>query len=195
MAGQRRGEGPGVGPRRGAGGTRSMGDGNRARGIHGRAPAPEDAMTRFATAVLCVASLAGACLFAAPARAQTPAAPAAPPAQPGARPAARAAAPAARPAPRPGEVESDPIRCWWKTDRTSIRVGESFALTLTCGVIETGPIAVVPALTQLEGGAIQLTPFEVVSATRRADVVVPPWRYAQFEYTVRLLNDGFFGQD
>jgi len=54
---------------------------------------------------------------------------------------------------------------------------------------------VVPALTQLEGGAIQLTPFEVVSATRRADLVVPPWRYVQFEYSVRLLNDGYFGQD
>ena len=53
----------------------------------------------------------------------------------------------------------------------------------------------VPALTQLEGGAIQLTPFEVVSATRRGDVVVPPWRYVQFEYAVRLLNDGYFGQD
>jgi hypothetical protein len=97
--------------------------------------------------------------------------------------------------PRPGQAESDPIRCWWKTDRTSVRVGESFGLTLTCGVIETGPIAVVPALTQLEGGAIQLTPFEVVSATRRADVLAPPWRYVQFEYAVRLLNDGYFGQD
>jgi hypothetical protein len=97
--------------------------------------------------------------------------------------------------PRAGQAESDPIRCWWKTDRTSVRVGETFGLTLTCGVIETGPIAVVPALTQLEGGAIQLTPFEVVSATRRADVVTPPWRYVQFEYSVRLLNDGYFGQD
>jgi hypothetical protein len=96
---------------------------------------------------------------------------------------------------RPGQVESDPIQCWWKTDRTSVRVGENFGLTLTCGVIETGPITVVPALTQLEGGAIQLTPFEVVSATRRNDVVVPPVRYVQFEYAVRLLNDGYFGQD
>ena len=76
-----------------------------------------------------------------------------------------------------------------------MRVGETFGLTLTCGVIETGPIAVVPSLTQLEGGAIQLTPFEVVSATRRADVVTRPWRYVQFEYAVRLLNDGYFGQD
>ena len=144
------------------------------------------------------ALVAGAWLAAAPAvLAQAPAAPAtAAPARSApapAKPAAKAAAP--RLPPRAGQVESDPIRCWWKTDRTSVRVGEAFGLTLTCGVIETGPIAVVPALTQLEGGAIQLTPFEVVSATRRADVVVPPWRYVQFEYAVRLLNDGFFGQD
>jgi hypothetical protein len=160
-------------------------------------------MTTFGSSWLRVSAAAGALLVGSFAAAQTPAA------QPvgGASPAAPAAsAPApARPAtkptaaprqpPRPGQVESDPIRCWWKTDRTSVRVGEAFGLTLTCGVIETGPITVVPALTQLEGGAIQLTPFEVVSATRRSDVVLPPWRYVQFEYAVRLLNDGYFGQD
>ncbi|HEV8394503.1 MAG TPA: hypothetical protein VGQ37_09520 [Vicinamibacterales bacterium] len=145
-----------------------------------------------------VAVVAGAWLVPATAAlAQAPAAaPAAAPAKSApapAKPAPKAAAP--RLPPRAGQVESDPIRCWWKTDRTSVRVGEAFGLTLTCGVIETGPIAVVPALTQLEGGAIQLTPFEVVSATRRADLVVPPWRYVQFEYSVRLLNDGYFGQD
>jgi hypothetical protein len=137
-----------------------------------------------------MAVVGGALLAPAAAVAQTPAVPAAAPA---AKPAAKPAAP--KLPPRTGQVESDPIRCWWKTDRTSVRVGESFGLTLTCGVIETGPIAVVPALTQLEGGAIQLTPFEVVSATRRADVLAPPWRYVQFEYAVRLLNDGYFGQD
>jgi hypothetical protein len=127
--------------------------------------------------------------------AQTPTASAAPAAKPAAKPVAPAKPAAPRLPPRAGQVESDPIRCWWKTDRTSVRVGESFGLTLTCGVIETGPIVVVPVLTQLEGGAIQLTPFEVASATRRADVLVPPWRYVQFEYAVRLLNDGYFGQD
>ena len=137
-------------------------------------------------------AVAGVATAQTPAAARAPAAPASAsaPARPAPRPAAAPKLP-----PRPGQVESDPIRCWWKTDRTSVRVGETFGLTLTCGVIETGPIAVVPALTQLEGGAIQLTPFEVVSATRRADVVVAPWRYVQFEYQVRLLNDGYFGQD
>jgi hypothetical protein len=102
--------------------------------------------------------------------------------------------PAAR-SPRAGEVETDPIRCWWKADRTAVRVGERFGLTLTCGVIETGPVTVVAAVNQLEGGALALTPFDVVSSVRREDVVSPPWRYFQFEYVVRMLNDGFFGQD
>ena len=98
-------------------------------------------------------------------------------------------------APRAGEVASDPIRCWWKTDRTAVRVGERFGLVLTCGVIETETIAVVPVFNQLEPGALSLTPFEVVTGVRRDDVVAPPWRYIQFEYELRLLNDGFFGQD
>lgn len=121
--------------------------------------------------------------------------PAAAPAAPAPR-AARTPAPVQQArAPRAGEVESDPIRCWWKTDRTSVRVGERFTLVLTCGAIETRGTTVVIAASGLDGGAIQLTPFEVVATTRRDDVVAPPWRYLQFEYAVRVLNDGFFGQD
>src|SRR5688572_23074469 len=108
------------------------------------------------------------------------------------------AAPAAaqtKRAPRAGEVESDPIRCWWKADRSAIRVGERFTLVLTCGVIETSSIKVVPAVNQLEPGAVSLTPFEAVAGTRHEDVVVAPWRYIQFEYSMRLLSEGFFGQD
>ena len=98
-------------------------------------------------------------------------------------------------APREGEVASDPIRCWWKADKTAIRVGEPFTLVLTCAVIETTGITVVPAVNQLEPGAISLTPFEAVSGVRRDDVITPPWRYLQYEYRMRLLNEGFFGQD
>jgi hypothetical protein len=97
--------------------------------------------------------------------------------------------------PRPGEIETAPIRCWWKTDRTSIRVGERFALTLTCAVIETRTVTVVPTLTQIDPGALQIPPFEVVGGSRRDDVVAPPWRYIQYEYTVRFLAEGYFGQD
>src|SRR5687767_1268238 len=130
-----------------------------------------------------------ACGIPSEASAQTP---------PGTKPApAVQTTPAITPpkAARPGEVQSDPIRCWWKTDRTAIRVGEQFMLVLTCGVIETTGTTVVPAVNQLEPGAISLTPFEAVSGIRREDVVVPPWRYLQYEYTMRLLSKGFFGQD
>jgi hypothetical protein len=110
-------------------------------------------------------------------------------------PASPAAAQKTAPAPREGEVQSDPIKCWWKADRTAVRVGERFGLVLTCAVIEAGPVVVVPVLNQLEPGALSITPFEVVSGTRGDDVVAPPWRYVQFDYSIRLLSDGFFGQD
>ena len=97
--------------------------------------------------------------------------------------------------PKEGEVQSDPIKCWWKADRTAVRVGERFGLVLTCAVIEAGPITVVPVLNQLEPGALSITPFEVVSGARGEDMVASPWRYVQFDYSVRLLSDGFFGQD
>jgi hypothetical protein len=111
------------------------------------------------------------------------------------RPAASSAPAIAPRQAKPGEVESDPIRCWWKADRTSVRVGEIFDLVLTCSVIQTGPITVMPVLNQLEPGALSITPFEVVSGVPHDDIVVAPWRYIQREYKVRLLSDGFFGQD
>ena len=96
---------------------------------------------------------------------------------------------------RRAAVESDPISCWWKADRTAVRVGERFGLVLTCGVIEAGPITVVPVLNQLEPGALSIDTVRGGQRRRGEDIVAPPWRYVQFEYSVRLLSDGFFGQD
>jgi hypothetical protein len=93
------------------------------------------------------------------------------------------------------QVASDPIKCWWKTDATAVGVGERFRLLLTCGVIETNTITVVPAVMQLQPGALSISPFEVTGGRRLPDVLSPPWRYLQFEYDVRLLSEGFFGQD
>lgn len=115
---------------------------------------------------------------------------------PAPRPAAPATQkPAAAPGPRPGEVEVAPIRCWWRTSTTEIRIGQRFTVTLTCGVVETSSLTVVANTTQLDPGAIQLTPFEVVSGVRSDDIVAAPYRYFQYEYDVRLLSEGFFGQD
>jgi hypothetical protein len=97
--------------------------------------------------------------------------------------------------PQPGEVESVPIKCWWKTDKTTIQVGERFELTLTCGVVDTSRIKVVPKLEELEPGTVQLTPFEVMGGQHHDEIVASPWRYFQYQYTMRLVGDEFFGQD
>jgi hypothetical protein len=87
------------------------------------------------------------------------------------------------------------MNCWWKTDKNAVRVAEPFGLTLTCRVMETDRVKVVPNLAEIEPTAIELTPFEVLEGTRHQDIVVPPWRYLQYVYTVRVLGDEFFGRD
>ena len=136
--------------------------------------------------------LMGVAPVAAQAPQPAPAAAAAPAPRPASAP---AAAQAPKPGPRPGEIEVAPIQCWWKASTTAIRIGERFTITLTCGVVETSGLTVVANTTQLDPGAVQLTPFEVVSGTRQRDIVVPQRRYFQYDYQVRLLSEGFFGQD
>jgi hypothetical protein len=96
---------------------------------------------------------------------------------------------------QPGDVETDPIRCFWKTDRSSIIVGERFTLVLTCGVVDTDKIKAVPDYNQLEPSTIGLLPFEVVKGMRHEDVKASPWRYIQYEYTVRTIAEGLFDKE
>jgi hypothetical protein len=117
---------------------------------------------------------------------------------PGTAPVKPKPAPAARPAPKPhapGDVEVEPIACWWKTDRNAVNVGERFTVTLTCSVVETAAVKVVPDLNQLEPTTVALQPFEVVKGVRHEDIRTPPLRYIQYEYTTRLIGDVFFGKD
>lgn len=111
----------------------------------------------------------------------------------GARTFVAAQAPARGPA--PGEVKSDPIKCWWGTDKNAVHVGEQFTLTLSCGVIETSQITVVVSQNQFEPTAVQIAPFQVISGTRYEDIQAPPWRYVQHQYALRLISERAFGQD
>ena len=95
----------------------------------------------------------------------------------------------------PGAIESDPITCSWKTDKMAVHVAERFELTLTCGVIEISSIRVVADQSGLDPAVMELIPFEVVGGTRHRDIEAPPWRYFQYSYTLRLLEDEFFGRD
>ena len=96
---------------------------------------------------------------------------------------------------QPGDVETDPIKCFWKTDRSTIIVGERFTVVLTCGIIDTDKIKAVPDFNQLEASTIGLQPFEVIKGVRHEDIKDAPWRYIQYEYTARLIAEGLFDKD
>lgn len=92
-------------------------------------------------------------------------------------------------------TEVPPLSCWWRTDRVAVHVGEQLQLTLTCAAAETETANVVPDWDPLQPEVVDLAPFEVVAGTRSEDVVADSWRYSQFEYTLRLTGEEFFGQD
>jgi hypothetical protein len=95
----------------------------------------------------------------------------------------------------PKDVAVAPIECWWKTDRSAIRVGEHFQLTLTCAVLDTDKVKVAVDESSLAPSALHLVPFEIVTGNRFRDIRNSPRRFFQYEYTMRLLGEDFFGKE
>lgn len=93
------------------------------------------------------------------------------------------------------DVEVEPITCWWRSSASAVRSGEPFTLTLTCQVVETETTKVVPDQSKLDPSVVQLQPFEVISGSRAPDMRVPGKRFFQYEYQLRLINEGAFGAD
>ena len=102
---------------------------------------------------------------------------------------------AAEASPATGNVEVDPIRCWWRTSAGAVRVGELFGVVLTCAVIENKLNVVVPDQSRLEPAAIELPPFEVMGGTHFSDSRTADRRFFQYEYRTRLVQDNAFGKD
>jgi len=94
-----------------------------------------------------------------------------------------------------GEVAVPPIECWWKTDRSAVRVGEHFALTLTCAVLDTERVRVVVDESGLAPSALHLVPFDIVGGERFRDIQNAPRRFFQYQYTMRVLGEEFFGKE
>ncbi len=103
-------------------------------------------------------------------------------------------APPAVPA-NPGEVVAPPIECWWKTDRSAVRVGETFDLMLTCAVLDTDRVKVVVDESALAPSALHLVPFDIVGGERFRDIVNAPRRFFQYRYSMRVLGEEFFGKE
>src|SRR3954471_16923706 len=93
------------------------------------------------------------------------------------------------------EVAVAPIECWWKTDRSAVRVGERFSLTLTCAVLDTDKVKVVVDESSLAPSALHLVPFEIVNGQRFRDILNSPRRFFQYQYTMRVLGEEFFGKE
>jgi hypothetical protein len=88
-----------------------------------------------------------------------------------------------------------PIECWWKTDRSAVRVGENFTLTLTCAVLDTERVKVVVDETGLAPSALHLVPFDIVGGERFRDILNAPRRFFQYQYVMRVLGEEFFGRE
>ena len=93
------------------------------------------------------------------------------------------------------ELVVPPIECWWKTDRSAVRIGEPFMLTLTCAVLDTDRVRVVVDESALAPSALHLVPFDIVDGQRFRDILNAPRRFFQYQYTMRVLGEEFFGKE
>ena len=95
----------------------------------------------------------------------------------------------------PDSIDADPIRCWWRTSVSAVRIGEPFSLVLTCGAVDNETATVVPDESRLDPAAVQLPPFDVLGGTKSPDLHSEQRRFFQYQYSLRLISGDFFGRD
>ena len=109
--------------------------------------------------------------------------------------AATVAAPAYAAQPDAGETAVDAVRCWRRVSRNAVFVGERITMTVTCRFVETDAARTRPDEAALEPATLDLAPFEVLSGERLDDVLTGPYRFSQYDYTLRLITESAFGED
>ena len=95
----------------------------------------------------------------------------------------------------PEGVAIDALRCWRDLDRHALVVGEPFGMTVTCGAVETDLATTIPDESSLAPETIELAPFEVVDGERFADRYDPPFRFLQYRYRLRIIDEDALGAD
>ncbi|MGE0591732.1 MAG: hypothetical protein AB7G23_01255 [Vicinamibacterales bacterium] len=88
-------------------------------------------------------------------------------------------------------LELDPIRCWWRVGAAAVRVGEPFAVVLTCSVVDTSSTTVAPDRSRLDASVVQLSPFEVTGGAPAVEFDTPTHDFFQYEYTLRYIGEDF----
>ena len=99
----------------------------------------------------------------------------------------------AQPGGDPAQV--DAIRCWRRVSRNAVYVGERFAMDVTCRVVETDAAHTVLDQAALEPETIDVAPFEVLGGEHYEDIRTGPYRFFQYHYTLRVINESSFGED
>jgi hypothetical protein len=94
-----------------------------------------------------------------------------------------------------GLVETDPIRCWWRSSVGAVQIGEHFTVTLTCAVLDSDSVQVVPDETRLAAAVVQMAPFEVIGGSHPSDLQTGGRRFFQYHYTLRIISPDAIGQD
>ena len=109
--------------------------------------------------------------------------------------AATTAAPAHAAQPDAGGTAVDAVRCWRRVSRNAVFVGERFTMTVTCRFVETDAARTRPDEAALEPATLDTAPFEVLAGERLDDVPAGPYRFSQYDYTLRLITESAFGED
>lgn len=92
-------------------------------------------------------------------------------------------------------VEVEPVTCWWRASAAAVRMGEPFTVLLTCSILETDAVRAVVDRSRLGPAAVQFPPYEVSGGSQSEDYVTAGRRFAQYEYTLRLIAEDAFGGD
>ena len=90
---------------------------------------------------------------------------------------------------------AEPIRCWWQSSTGAVTIGEPFSVVLTCAVVDTELVQVVPDETRLGVASVQVAPFEILGGAHPADVHRGSRRFFQYQYSLRLINVDAIGHD
>jgi hypothetical protein len=66
---------------------------------------------------------------------------------------------------------------------------------MTCAVLDTERVKVVVNESGLAPSALHLVPFDIVGGERFRDIVNAPRKFFQYQYTMRVLGEEFFGKE
>lgn len=93
------------------------------------------------------------------------------------------------------KTEADPIRCWWQSGVTSVRVGEEFDVVLTCQVIESDKLKVALDTNKLGPEAVSFAPYRALNKTDREDLLKGEHRFFQYHYILKIISEDYFGKE